>query len=78
MTGACVVAPYSGMAHEEAVTLLTLAQISKQTGTSVPYWRRQVRLRRIRVYRLGDLVRISQADLAAWLAERAQAPEAAE
>lgn len=54
--------------------LLTLRECAERTGASIAFWRREVRLRRIRAYRLGDLVRVSEADLAAYLAARAALP----
>lgn len=52
--------------------LLTARQCGEITGTSESFWRREIRLRRIRAYRIGDLVRISEDDLREWLAARAQ------
>jgi excisionase family DNA binding protein len=56
--------------------LLTLADAAKRTGASESFWRREVRLRRIRAYRLGDLVRIAETDLEAYLAARRTEPAA--
>ncbi|MGH9412243.1 MAG: excisionase family DNA-binding protein [Terriglobales bacterium] len=57
-------------------TLFTVQQLAERTGASESYWRRQIRQRRIRVYRLGDLVRIAETDLAAFLAARAEPAQA--
>ena len=51
--------------------LLTVKRVAEKTSASEQFWRGQVRKRGIRSYRIGDLVRISEADLQAWLAARA-------
>lgn len=53
-----------------APQLLSIRECAARTGASVGFWRRELRLRRIRAYRLGDLVRIAEADLATYIAQR--------
>jgi len=50
--------------------LLSLKQAAERTGSSESYWRKQRWLRTIPVVRVGRLVRISEDDLDAWLAQR--------
>ena len=61
-----------------ALVLLSLRQVAERTHSSVSYWRRVIRRRDIRVYRIGDLIRIAESDLTAWLAAHAQAAEVGE
>ncbi|HZT72217.1 MAG TPA: hypothetical protein VE996_01030 [Terriglobales bacterium] len=68
-------APAAALQSEPAAPqLLSIRECAARTGASVAFWRREVLLRRIRVYRLGDLVRIAEPDLAAYLAARAALP----
>ncbi|GGC64896.1 hypothetical protein GCM10011504_48680 [Siccirubricoccus deserti] len=48
--------------------LLTLAQVAEITNLSASTLRRQIRLKRLAVHRLGNTLRIAEADLQAWLA----------
>jgi excisionase family DNA binding protein len=48
----------------------TLAGIARLLDLSVSHLRREVRLRRIAVHRFGRLIRVSEADLADYLARR--------
>lgn len=50
--------------------LLTVDEVAEITGMSIPYWRREVLLKRIPVIRFGRAVRINPADLAAYTAQR--------
>jgi len=47
--------------------LLTLAEVHDTTGWSVSHLRRQVRLGKLIVHRVGRSVRVSEADLMAFL-----------
>ena len=50
--------------------LLTVAEVAELTSMSIAFWRREVRLKQIAVTRLNRAVRISEADLDAYLARR--------
>ena len=50
-----------------ALRLWTLAEIQDMTGFSVSHLRRQIRLRKLAVHRVGRAIRVSEADLAAFL-----------
>ena len=56
-----------------AVRLLTLAAVAEQTGLSLSTLRRAIRHRRLSVHRIGRCLRVSEADLAAFLGKRRQA-----
>jgi len=47
---------------------MTLAEVREMTGFSVSHLRRQIRLRKLAVHRVGRSIRVSEADLAAFLA----------
>jgi len=51
-----------------ALRLMTLAEVREMTGFSVSHLRRQIRLRKLAVHRVGRSIRVSEADLAAFLA----------
>ena len=53
-----------------ASRLLAVPDLVERTGAGSSFWRREIRRHGIRVYRIGDLVRISEADLQEWLAAR--------
>jgi excisionase family DNA binding protein len=53
--------------------LLTLAQVAKITDLSISTLRRQIRLKRLAVYRIGSALRIAEPDLVAWLARQRRA-----
>jgi excisionase family DNA binding protein len=57
--------------------LLTLQQVAKQTCTSVAFWRKQVRLRRIPVVRVGRLIRLDADSVRQYLAAQTR-PEGSE
>jgi excisionase family DNA binding protein len=48
------------------VPMLTVDEVADLTSMSVPFWRREIRLRRIPVTRFGRAIRISEADLDAY------------
>jgi excisionase family DNA binding protein len=50
--------------------LLGLKAVADLTSLSVSTIRREIRLRRLPVYRIGRAIRVSEADLEAYLAKR--------
>lgn len=52
-----------------APQLLTMRQVAERTGASESFWRQPIAARDIRMFRVGDLCRIAETDLAEWLAE---------
>jgi excisionase family DNA binding protein len=50
--------------------LLSLKQAAERTGSSESFWRKQIWKQTIPVHYVGRLVRLSEDDLAAWLAQR--------
>lgn len=61
------------MAANEPGRLLALPEAAQLTGMSTIFWRREIRARRIRHYRLGRAIRLAEADLATFLVARAVA-----
>ncbi|HVA65268.1 MAG TPA: excisionase family DNA-binding protein [Terriglobales bacterium] len=55
----------------EHIQLLPIPELAERARNSQSYWRRLIRERKIRFYKVGDLVRISEQDFQAWLAARA-------
>ena len=53
--------------------LLTLAQVCGITALSPSTIRRQIERKRMAVHRIGSMLRISETDLAAWLARHRRA-----
>ncbi len=60
--------PNPAAAATSALRLLTLAEVHDHTGWSVSHLRRQIRLGKLSVHRAGRSIRVSEADLAAFLA----------
>ncbi len=50
--------------------MLTVSEVAERTNMSIAFWRREVRLKRIPVTYFGRAVRISDADLDAYMAQR--------
>ena len=48
----------------------SLAEVAQQLGLSISHLRREIRLRRLPHHEFGRLIRISEADLAAYVASR--------
>ncbi len=53
--------------------LLTLAQVGDLTGLSTSTLRRQIKIKRLAVHRVGGALRVSEPDLADWLARHRRA-----
>ena len=52
--------------------LLKLDEVAKRTCTSTGFWRKQVLLRRIAVFKVGRCVRLDAEDVRAFLAVRSR------
>ena len=50
--------------------LLTVEGVAERTDMSISTIRREIRLRRLAYYRIGRVIRVSEADLEAYLAKR--------
>jgi excisionase family DNA binding protein len=53
--------------------LLTLRQVAEITSLSPSTLRRQIRLKRLAVHRIGGALRVAEPDLTAWLARQRRA-----
>lgn len=53
--------------------LLSLVQVADITGLSSSTLRRHIRLKRLAVHRIGNVLRVAEADLTAWLARQRRA-----
>jgi excisionase family DNA binding protein len=66
--------PHASPAGETAPDrLLDLKEVASIMGLSVPTIRRAIRHRKLAVHRLGGAIRVSEADLQAFLTQRRQA-----
>jgi excisionase family DNA binding protein len=65
--------PNSAGPAPSALRLLTLAEVHDLTGWSVSHLRRQIRLRKLPIHRAGRSIRVSETDLAAFLARTRRA-----
>ena len=60
----------SGRPETSLARMLTVSDVAERTNMSEAFWRREVRLKRIPVTYFGRAVRISDADLDAYMAQR--------
>jgi excisionase family DNA binding protein len=49
--------------------LYPLKEISEATSTSIPYWRKAIARKQLRVVRIGRAVRVSESELSRFLRE---------
>lgn len=50
--------------------LYPLKEISEATSTSIPYWRKAIARKQLRVVRIGRAVRVSESELSRFFASR--------
>ena len=55
------------------VRLFTVEDVAEMTSMSVAYWRREIRLRRIAVTRMGRAIRVTESDFHAYVASHRRA-----
>ncbi len=61
---------YDNTSDEEGRRLYKLFEVAAQIACSVSTMRREVRAGRLKVIRIGRILRVTEADLAAYLAAR--------
>ena len=70
MTTTCFDTNRSLPAEAAPLRLVAIAETAERLGISPAHLRREIRLKRLAVHRLGRRVLISESDLAAYLAAR--------